>query len=589
MTRPTPSGAPARRAATGLRLLVALAALALALAVGSPALASRTVTAPHAPTAGIHARPGLPSAGGGPASASVTPPPGDRGVVVVYAPEPGLDAALLTTVLLTGGGTFVVTLLLLRARRGLRTRRARRAAARGELVHVVDATRTTSLEGDGAPRLADGVELVGEYQGSGYVEPRYLARRPDGQVVQLSRLLYLLVGEMDGHRDGPALAERVSARLGKRVSPDQIAFLVDQRLRPTGLLASREPGLPARPAQPVLALMTRAALVPQRIVEPLARALSPLFRTPLVIGVIAGLLTVDLWISYGVGVADGVQQTVREPATMALVFVLIVLSGAFHELGHAAACHYGGARPGAVGAGLYIMWPVFYSDITDAYRLSRRGRLRTDLGGLYFNAIVVLGVGAAYGLSGFGPLVVFIALQQLQMLTQFMPWVRLDGYYVVSDLAGVPDLFSRIGPALLGLVPGRAPHPRLSELTTRARWIVRGWVFTAVPVLLGALALLALAGPGLARTAWESGGLRYGTAASDFGSGDLLGGLRASVELMFLALPFVGMLITLVILARTLLRANAGRRDRRRAAPTASPAASAPHGGTLASGAAGRG
>jgi hypothetical protein len=40
------------------------------------------------------------------------------------------------------------------------------------------------------PRLADGVELLGEYQDSGYRQPPSLVRRPDGQVIQMSPLLY---------------------------------------------------------------------------------------------------------------------------------------------------------------------------------------------------------------------------------------------------------------------------------------------------------------------------------------------------------------------------------------------------------------
>ena len=43
-----------------------------------------------------------------------------------------------------------------------------------------------------------------------------------------------------------------------------------------------------------------------------------------------------------------------------------------------------------MGAGIYIVWPAFYTDVTDAYRLPRRARLRTDLGGIYFNAVVAV-------------------------------------------------------------------------------------------------------------------------------------------------------------------------------------------------------
>ena len=43
-----------------------------------------------------------------------------------------------------------------------------------------------------------------------------------------------------------------------------------------------------------------------------------------------------------------------------------------------------------MGAGMYLVWPAFYTDVTDTYRLGRGGRVRTDLGGLYFNAIVAV-------------------------------------------------------------------------------------------------------------------------------------------------------------------------------------------------------
>jgi len=39
----------------------------------------------------------------------------------------------------------------------------------------------------GVPRLADGVELLGEYKDSGFSQPPSLVRRPDGQVIQMSR------------------------------------------------------------------------------------------------------------------------------------------------------------------------------------------------------------------------------------------------------------------------------------------------------------------------------------------------------------------------------------------------------------------
>jgi putative peptide zinc metalloprotease protein len=83
-------------------------------------------------------------------------------------------------------------------------------------------------------------------------------------------------------------------------------------------------------------------------------------------------------------------EAFTSPEPLLRVLALSFASAAFHEIGHAAACRYGGGRPGGMGAGIYTVWPAPYTDITDAYRLPRRARLRTDLGGLYFNAVVAV-------------------------------------------------------------------------------------------------------------------------------------------------------------------------------------------------------
>lgn len=47
---------------------------------------------------------------------------------------------------------------------------------------------------------------------------------------------------------------------------------------------------------------------------------------------------------------------------------------------------------------------------------------------------------------------------------QLLPFLRLDGFFLLTDLSGVPDLGDRIGPLLRGVLPGRGgaerPAPR---------------------------------------------------------------------------------------------------------------------------------
>ena len=85
----------------------------------------------------------------------------------------------------------------------------------------------------------------------------------------------------------------------------------------------------------------------------------------------------------------------------------MILSLAFHECGHARV-PVGGARPGRIGIGIYLVWPVFYTDVTDSWRLSKAGRLRTDLGGVYFNVLFALTAAGAFLATSYKPLLIVV-------------------------------------------------------------------------------------------------------------------------------------------------------------------------------------
>ena len=115
-----------------------------------------------------------------------------------------------------------------------------------------------------APRLADGVELLGEYQGSGYSQPPSLVRRPDGQVIQMSPLLYQVTCQIDGSRDPDAIAVLVSAELGRTRTGDQVRYLITTKLLPLGIVADQDAPARLPKASPLLALRARGTLLPER-------------------------------------------------------------------------------------------------------------------------------------------------------------------------------------------------------------------------------------------------------------------------------------------------------------------------------------
>jgi putative peptide zinc metalloprotease protein len=241
---------------------------------------------------------------------------------------------------------------------------------------------------------------------------------------------------------------------------------------------------------------------------------------------------------------------VYQPTLTLLVLVAIFASAAFHECGQVAACRYGGARPGKMGIGLYLVWPALYSTVTDSYRLSRTGRLRTDLGGVYFNAIFIMGLDLAYLGTGSSWVLVAIVALHWETAMQFLPMIRLDGYYILSDLIGVPDLFSRMGPILRSMIPGQPMHARVRELKPWVRRTITLWVAIVVPALLywviGFLIVIPRVAPVLwHRLVWLTGAV--GTAAA---AGRTAEAALDVVDLILSLLPWAGSLLVLGLIVR---------------------------------------
>src|SRR5690349_23692184 len=273
--------------------------------------------------------------------------------------------------------------------------------------------------------------------GSGYRTPPSLVRRGDGQTLQLTPLLYQVLDAIDGQRSCAEIATIVTQAVRRTVSEEVVATLVDQHLRPMGLLKLADGSQPPlKRSNPLLALKLKFAVTDPRRTRRLTDPFRVLFRPILVSTVILGFLAITWWVFFDQGLAPAAYDAFQRPQLLLLVFAVTVLSGGFHEFGHAAAARYGGADPGVIGAGIYLVWPAFYTDVTDSYRLGRRGRIRTDLGGLYFNAIVVVLTFAWWYFTQWDALLLLVATQVMQMVHQLMPLLRFDGYHLLADLTG---------------------------------------------------------------------------------------------------------------------------------------------------------
>ena len=383
---------------------------------------------------------------------------------------------------------------------------------------------------------ADGVELLGPVHGSGYRDGVALVRRSDGQMVQLGPLMYGLLEEADGRRSATELATALSERLGRRMGEAHVRRLAE-KLAAQGLLAGSETNAPPR-RSPLLALRWKYLITNPLLTRRLSSPFAFLFRPWIVWPVTAAFAFVCWFVLVRKGVASATAQAFHSPALLLLVFVLAVVSAGFHEMGHAAACRYGGATPGGMGVGLYLVWPAFYTDVTDAYRLPRRDRLRVDLGGLYFNEVVAVLTMLVWVFWRVDALLLVVALQILQMVKQLSPVIRADGYHILSDATGVPDLYSHMGPTIRRLLPGRSREP--AALTGRARLLVSVWVLIMVPVLISLMLGAVLLLPKMMTSAWDSGRVIIHGLPHQIADFQVVNLFAALLRLVALVLPVAG-------------------------------------------------
>jgi putative peptide zinc metalloprotease protein len=428
---------------------------------------------------------------------------------------------------------------------------------------AAEATAAGWADAEVVPRLADGVELLGEYQGSGLTTATFLARSPSGQVVHLSRLLYLVLSAIDGDRTVGEIAARVSVTFGRTVSAANVDYLLANKLTPLELVAGGAADDRRDPM--VLTLKLRGTLIPAAGVQHIARLFAPLFAPPVVVVLLGSLVAADVWLARSGQILPAFTDTLTHPPLLLVVLGLTLASTLFHECGHAAACRYGGARPGRIGMGVYVLWPTAFTNVTDSYRLGRAGRIRVDLGGVYFNAIFAVVLAGTYRATGYGPLPAAVLLVHMEIVQQLMPSLRFDGYLIMTDLIGVPDMFQRIRPVLASLIPGRPADPRLSHMRRAARVALTAWVLVMVPLLGGELVVIILTIPRLAATFARSLATNADALVTQFSRGEVAAGLLSAISVLLLVLPAVGLCYVLVLTGRLVVRL-AGRAIRKRPA-----------------------
>jgi putative peptide zinc metalloprotease protein len=389
------------------------------------------------------------------------------------------------------------------------------------------------------PRLAPQVELLGELQASGFKDRQWLIRRGD-RFVQVTELLYRVAERATGQHTLDDIAAAVTESTEWIVGPEHVRQLILTRLLPLGLIAQVEgpAAVHADAAPSPLGVNMRVKVIGPNLVDPVARTLRFLFAPPILLPLLAATALAHGWVYFAKDVTSSIEDVIYTPWLLLVQVGLMLVGGAFHELGHAAALRHAGGRVRGMGVGFYLLYPAFYTDVTESYRFGRWARLRTDLGGVYFNLLFALGLVGLYLVSGQEFLLAAVLLADLDAVRQFLPFGRLDGYWALADLTGIPDFFSQAAPFLRSLAPSaQGAGGRLPRLKRWVSVVFAAYLLVSLPIL-GLLFLLTIAGlPTFLAMTWDSFQMQTASLLGALGEGDLPVVLASATQIGMLALP----------------------------------------------------
>lgn len=183
------------------------------------------------------------------------------------------------------------------------------------------------------------------------------------------------------------------------------------------------------------------------------------------------------------------------------IALAIVMS--LHEVGHAVTAARYGCRVPAMGVCFILLFPMLYTDVTDAWRLkSRRQRAAIDAAGLTVEVAIACLATFVWAFLPEGParsLAFALATTGWVMSVglNLNPFMRFDAYYLLCDATGIDNLQPRafafgqwqLREALFGL--GAAPPEPLPLRRVRwlvayawATWIYRLIVFTGIALIV---------------------------------------------------------------------------------------------------------
>lgn len=184
--------------------------------------------------------------------------------------------------------------------------------------------------------------------------------------------------------------------------------------------------------------------------EPMLKRLLPLINVIYSLPAILLVLGTCLWAGYEFLLASdrafAQSQNILQISNLIPLYLAMFATHVLHEFSHAALCKYYGGHVRTTGLMLLMFTPLPYADVSASWSFRNKWhRAAVGAAGMYSDAFFCAIATIVWAYSPPGPLnevatnLMFVTAVYT-VLFNANPLMRFDGYYILSDITGIPNL-----------------------------------------------------------------------------------------------------------------------------------------------------
>ena len=270
---------------------------------------------------------------------------------------------------------------------------------------------------------------------------KWIVNTPEGKNILMNERAIGLLAILNSSTSNQDAQEKFQEQFHQSITREEFEALVQNTFKGLNILSSEE----STPYKKSSYLTLKVPLLNVWLAGLLASPLSVLFRPSFFWPAFICTLFLNAIVSV-FSFREGILSIAN--VNVFLTAILVGASMLIHELGHIAACRQFGIKHGAIGFGFYFIFPVVYADITQVWNATKPQRIIANAGGIYTELIYSSVLLLFYIITKDVTFLLASVSIFIKTVTELNPFIRYDGYWLLSDISNTPNLMQKSNEAL---------------------------------------------------------------------------------------------------------------------------------------------